>query len=155
MIKPIALVAAATILTLVGCTSTTTTDTQAASTTTSPAPTPTATSSASAQGCFDRANILQLYDQWKKSENKFDLFHTTDRAIALELALATADDPAVSAHFKDAADIYEKAPVTTKNAPIGSITPAELTKLFDAMLAATKAVSAGLTSLTHSSVPFC
>jgi hypothetical protein len=67
-----------------------------------------------------------------------ELFHTTDRAIALELALATADDPVASGHFKDAADIYDEAPATTKNAPIGSITPAELTKLFDALAAATR-----------------
>jgi hypothetical protein len=62
------------------------------------------------------------YHQWKKAESKFELMHTTTRESVLELALATADDPSLARHFKDAADAYEGAPVTTKNAPIGSIT---------------------------------
>jgi hypothetical protein len=140
---------------LIGCSSTTTTVIQAAPTTTSPTPAPTTSSSSATSGCFDRAKIIELVNQLTKSEQKFELFHTTDRTIALELALATADDPVVSGHFKDAADIYEKAPAAPRNAPIGSITPAELTKLFEAQLAAARAVNAGVTALGNSAVPFC
>ena len=146
------LVVTATILILAGCSSTTTTVTQAAPTTN---PASTTASSSATSGCFDRAKIILLYHQWKKAESKFELMHTTTRESVLELALATADDPSVARHFKDAADAYEGAPVTTKNAPIGSITPAELTKLFDAEAAVAKAVSAGVTALTNSSVPPC
>jgi hypothetical protein len=124
-------------------------------TTTSPTPAPTASSTAATSGCFDRAKILLLYHQWKKAQSKFQLMHTTTRESVLKLPRATADDPSVAGHFKDAADAYEAAPATTKNAPIGSITPAELTKLFDAEAAGAKAVSDGVTALTNSSVPFC
>jgi hypothetical protein len=138
---------------LLACSTSTTTVTQATSVTphTSPSPPP---SSPLSTVCFDRAKIIQLSHQWQKSQNLWQL-HTIDHEIALNLALATAADPALSGRFQHAADIYATAPVSPKNAPIGSITQAELSKLFKVLAAGATAMRAAVDALGNSSVPFC
>jgi hypothetical protein len=138
---------------LLACSTSTTTVTQAASITPPTSPSPPASSSSSTV-CFDRAKIIQLYHQWQESQNLWQL-HTIDHEIALNLALATAVDPALSIRFKDAAEIYATAPVSPKNAPIGSVTQAELSKLFKVLAAGATAMRAAVDALGNSSVPFC
>jgi hypothetical protein len=147
------LIALAFVVTLIGCSASTTTVTQAASVT--PSPTATVPRSPAAQGCFDQAKILRLLRQWKQTAQDFEHLRTTNREIALELAIATDDDPVVSAAFKHAADVYGMAPAYDPNAPVGSVTPAELSKLFDATAKGAQAMKDGSDALAHSSVPFC
>ena len=75
----------------------------------------------STAACFDSAKVKGLYDEWAHKAADANLSDDMDmaqvvaslratREIALELALATAADPAAAGHFKDAADAYLKAP---------------------------------------------
>jgi hypothetical protein len=129
---------------------------EAASTSPTIAPTQTAstTPSSPASGqCFDRGEIVQLVTRWRKTAS--DLSHLrANEDIALRLAVATAGDPVVAGHFKDAADTYAKAPAGGDGG-IGSVSSVELSKAFKAMADGSEAMAAGVDSLTHSSVPFC
>jgi hypothetical protein len=131
------------------CSSSTTIVTQAAPPTsqTSPSPPPT---SAAGDACFDGQRIQRLGKEWKKVSTDLNQLRTADRAIALELALATSADPDVSDHFQEAADAYAKAPEAGPN-----VSPAELSRAFDAMGDGADAMNAGVKALSDSSIPFC
>jgi hypothetical protein len=145
------LVATAFIMMLVGCSGSTTTVTQIVSVTATPAPTATGTSSPATTGCFHRAKILQLGNEWKNASQQLVELRTTDREIALELARATAGDPVVSHHFRDAAGVYGRAPAYKPN----NVSPEDLNRALNAAATGAEAMSVGIHSLSQSSVPFC
>lgn len=141
--------------TLAGCTSSSTVAETTVPESTTSAAIASPVDSPSSQGCLDRSEIASLYKQWNKTSDDFAKMHTTNQEIALKLALATAGDPSISAHFKEAADAYAKAPPAPANVPIGSVSQSDMNKLFKAMGDGATAMSAGFKAVVGSSLPDC
>jgi len=77
------------------------------------------------------------------------------REIALELALATAADPAAAGHFKDAADAYLKAPPIPPHASLAAMSRSDIDRLQMATGEGVSAMYAGIDALNNSPIPFC
>jgi hypothetical protein len=116
--------------------------------------------------CFDAAKVKGLYDEWAHKAADTNLSDGTDmaqvvasvratREIALELALATAADPAAARHFEDAADAYLKAPQIPPHASLASISRDDIDRLGTATGAGVAAMYAGIDALNNSTIPFC
>jgi hypothetical protein len=116
--------------------------------------------------CFDSAKVKGLYDEWAHKAADANLSDGIDmdqvvaslratREIALELALATAADPAAAGHFEDAADAYLKAPQIPPHASLASISRDDIDRLGTATGAGVTAMYAGIDALNDSTIPFC
>jgi hypothetical protein len=119
-----------------------------------------------ATACFDSAKVKGLYDEWAHKAADTNLSDGMDmalvvaslrstREIALELALATAADPAASGHFKEAADAYLKAPPIPPRASLASMSRSDIYRLGTATGAGSTAIYAGIDALNNSPIPFC
>ena len=116
--------------------------------------------------CFDSAKVKGLYDEWAHKAADTNVSDGIDmaqvvaslratREIALELALATAADPAAAGHFEDAADAYRKAPQIPPHASLASISRDDIDRLGTATGAGVTAMYAGIDALNDSTIPFC
>jgi hypothetical protein len=123
-------------------------------------------SNPSTAACFDSAKVKGLYDEWAHKAADTNLSDGMDmalvvaslrstREIALELALATAADPAASGHFRDAADAYLKAPPIPPHASLASMSRSDVYRLDSATGEGSTAMYAGIDALNNSIVPFC
>lgn len=120
----------------------------------------------STAACFDSAKVKGLYDEWAHKAADANLSDGMDmaqvvaslratREIALELALATAADPAAAGHFKDAADAYLKAPPIPPHASLAAMSRSDIDRLQMATGEGVSAMYAGIDALNNSPIPFC